>query len=158
MQVGFDPESTETLRWHRRAGVWLLCAAVTFLGSLQLWIASGVVLCGSDTTEPMLSESVCHGGGLAIGLLIAVPFTPFLVVFIGGPLALKRRSGRLFRWSVYAPPTLLGVALLGLLLGSDPGPKQIPQQLGSGWALVFACVLLAVACLVAVRSGGGRRG
>jgi hypothetical protein len=115
-----DPGFNETLRWQRATGLWLLVALATFYGSFQLWIFSGLVLCGSDTTEPVLSEAVCRDGGLpAITLFIAAPFTPFLVVAIGGPIALRRRDGRLFVMSVLAPPVVLVVSyfVVGALNG-----------------------------------------
>jgi hypothetical protein len=115
-----DPGFGETLRWQRATGLWLLVALVTFVGSFQLWIFSGYVLCGSDTTEPVLSEAVCRDGGLpAITLFIAAAFAPFLVVAIGGSIALRRRDGRLFVMSVLAPPVVLAVSyfVVGALNG-----------------------------------------
>jgi hypothetical protein len=62
VQSRFDPDFTDATRWQRSTGLWLLIAVATFFGSLQFWIFSGYVLCGSDTTEPVLSDSVCHDG------------------------------------------------------------------------------------------------
>jgi hypothetical protein len=107
----FDPDFSDATRWQRSTGLWLLIAIATFFGSLQFWIFSGYVLCGSDTTEPVLSDSVCHDGGLpAITLFITAAFAPFLVVAIGGPIALRRRSARLFVLSVLVPLVVLAVS------------------------------------------------
>jgi hypothetical protein len=115
-----DPDLSETLRWHRATGLWLLFALATFAGSFQFWFFSASVLCGTDSTEPVLSEAICRDSGLpAITLVIAVAFAPFLVVAIGGPIALRRRDGRLFVMSVLAPPVVLAASyfVVGALNG-----------------------------------------
>jgi hypothetical protein len=111
-----DSNFGEMLRWRRASALWLLMAIATFFGSFYVWIISGYVLCGTDTSEPVLSDSVCYGGARAISLFVAVHFAPFLVVAIGGPIALRRKSAWLFVVSVLGPAVVLAASYVALAL------------------------------------------
>jgi hypothetical protein len=101
--------------WVRARIVWVLAVLIALPVSGLVWLAGGYAFCGTDTTEPgafgdWACESLVHP--VAPWLLIAA--APLAIMLLGGRVAVRRKSWRLFAYSVLGAPLLLVIGFFTL--------------------------------------------
>lgn len=105
----FDP-------WVRARVAWFVVVVVALPASGLLWLAGGYGFCGTDTTEPgAVGERACETLVQPVAPWLLIAATPLAILLVGGHLALKRRSWRLFAYSVIGAPLLIVIGFFAMM-------------------------------------------
>lgn len=95
--------------WREARLIWVLGTLAMFPASLFLWFVGGTSACGEevyDTPPGSVGDSMCRALVDPVAPWALLASTPLVIVAVGGFIALRRESRRLFVLSL-AVPTLL---------------------------------------------------